>query len=197
MFCCKSFHCIFRYYAIVHPLSAMKVNSKSRTKKIIAVTWIIPIVVASPYLYCSSFQFTISSDYGVISRQICSDRFDELDNNTGTFRRVFFILLFVLMYFLPMMIIIGTCTTIAICLLRPIVIENTHLRRRDSKRRNEVNKRKVICICRSENTTPFKNYLPLILYCEIRLHNYLGRLREQLIYNVLQQTEEITDICLA
>ncbi|XP_052103464.1 QRFP-like peptide receptor [Mytilus californianus] len=132
-----------RYYAIVHPLSAMKVNSKSRTKKIIAVTWVIPIVVASPYLYCKNYVFTIYSDYGMISRQICSDRFDELDGNTGTFRRVFFILLFVIMYFLPMMIIIGTCTKIAMCLLRPIVIENTHLRRRDSKRRNEVNKRKV------------------------------------------------------
>lgn len=121
----------------------MKVNSKSRTKKIIAVTWIIPIIVASPLLFSSRYPFTIHSDYGVISRQICTDRFDELDDNTGTFRRVYFIILFFIMYFVPMVIIIGTCTTIAICLLRPIVIENTQLRRRDSKRRNEVNKRKV------------------------------------------------------
>lgn len=143
----------YRYYAIVHPLSAMKVNSKSRTKKIIAVTWIIPMIVATPYLYCSTQLFTIKSDYGVISRQICRDRFDELDNDTGTFRRVFFIFLFFIMYFLPMVIIIGTCTTIAICLLRPIVIENTHLRRRDSKRRNEVNKRKVMTFERKESIT--------------------------------------------
>ncbi|KAH3856185.1 hypothetical protein DPMN_098768 [Dreissena polymorpha] len=70
---------IERYYAIVHPLSAMKVNSKSRTKKILAVTWILPFIVAGPFMFSTSYPFTIYSDTGSISRETCNDRFDEID----------------------------------------------------------------------------------------------------------------------
>ncbi|XP_021363282.1 orexin receptor type 1-like [Mizuhopecten yessoensis] len=132
-----------RYYAIVHPLSAMKVNSKSRTKKIIAVTWVIPIVICTPYLYCGSFAFEFRSHYGTVSRQICADRFDEIDGGTGNFRRVFFLVLAAFMYFLPMIIIITTCSRIARSLLQPIIIESSQSGARNCKRRDEVNKRKV------------------------------------------------------
>ncbi|XP_069119096.1 QRFP-like peptide receptor [Argopecten irradians] len=132
-----------RYYAIVHPLSAMKVNSKSRTKKIIAVTWIIPIVICTPYLYCDSYSFEFRSHYGSVSRQICADRFDEIDGGTGNFRRVFFLVLTAFMYFLPMIIIITTCSRIAMSLLKPIIIESSQSGARNCKRRDEVNKRKV------------------------------------------------------
>ncbi|KAJ8309272.1 hypothetical protein KUTeg_014146, partial [Tegillarca granosa] len=131
------------YYAIVHPLSAMKVNSKSRTRKILAATWIIPIIICSPYLYCESFSFTIYSEMGEISRQTCNDRFDELDGNTGNFRKGYFIFLFVVMYFLPMVVIVTTCTKIARCLVKPITIDSDYHGTRDSKRRHEVSKRKV------------------------------------------------------
>lgn len=133
----------FRYYAIVHPLSAMKVNSKSRTRKILAATWIIPIIICSPYLYCESFSFTIYSEMGEISRQTCNDRFDELDGGTGNFRKGYFIFLFIVMYFLPMVVIVTTCTKIARCLVTPITIDSDYHGTRDSKRRHEVSKRKV------------------------------------------------------
>ncbi|XP_046572354.1 galanin receptor 2a-like [Haliotis rubra] len=141
-----------RYYAIVHPLSAMKINSKSRTRKIIAATWLIPIVLASPYLYCRSYAFAIGSRLGQISRQICVDRFDDIDVamygeeawGTGRFRQGFFIFLFLAIYLIPMITILVTCIMIAICLLQPICIKRSpQLGRKDARRRHEENKRKV------------------------------------------------------
>lgn len=122
----------------------MKVNSKSRTRKILAATWIIPIIICSPYLYCQSYSFTIYSELGEISRQVCNDRFDEIDGNTGIFRKGFFIFLFIFMFFLPMVVIVTTCTKIALCLITPITIDSESQGTRDSKRRHEVSKRKVI-----------------------------------------------------
>ncbi|KAK3093343.1 hypothetical protein FSP39_014268 [Pinctada imbricata] len=121
----------------------MKVNSKSRTRKILAVTWIIPIIVCTPYLYCQSQAVTLGSEFGTISRQYCTDRFNELDNDTGLFRKCFFGLLFMIMYFVPMVVIIITCTRIAISLLKPIMDEQFPRGNRDNKRRSEMNKRKV------------------------------------------------------
>ena len=135
----------FRYYAIVHPLSAMKVNSKSRTKKIIAATWVIPAILATPYCFSRAQPFTITSELGTTSGEYCSDRFDELDGHTGDFRRIFFVILFIVMYFNPLAIIVVTCTKIAICLTRPFVVGNSAPCKQDptAKRRHEVNKRKV------------------------------------------------------
>ena len=144
---------LFRYYAIVHPLSAMKLSSKSRTRKIIAVTWIIPIILASPYTYCRSYAFDINSDLGQISRQICNDRFDEIDVamygedafGSGQFRRGFFVFLFLAVYVIPMTLILVTCIKIAVCLLQPISFKRSPvLGRKDaSRRKHEENKRKV------------------------------------------------------
>lgn len=141
----------FRYYAIVHPLSAMKINSKSRTRKIIACTWIIPIIVASPFIFCRSYAFTIYSEYGIISREICNDRFDEIDlilydndhTKLGTFRKGYFIFLFFVIYVIPSAVILITCVKIAISLLQPINVETSAFGRKDSSRRQEENKRKV------------------------------------------------------
>ncbi|XP_076442926.1 uncharacterized protein LOC143281576 [Babylonia areolata] len=139
-----------RYYAIVHPLSAMKFNSKSRTKKILAATWLIPAVLASPYTFSRSYPFVITSHMGSIARQICNDRFDEIDAlmyGEGTkdrFRRGFFMFLFLVIYLLPMVVILATCVRIAICLLQPIAVRRwPSATGKDSGRRHEENKRKV------------------------------------------------------
>ena len=125
-----------RYYAIVHPLSAVVVHSKSRARKLIAVTWLVPLILASPYLYCRSYTFTIYSRYGVASRQICADRFDDL----GHFRRGFFLMLFVVVYLVPMALIGLTCFRIAVTLHRP----TTHDNAAPIAQQRENNKRKVI-----------------------------------------------------
>ncbi|KAK3595495.1 hypothetical protein CHS0354_021592 [Potamilus streckersoni] len=138
-----------RYYAIVHPLSAMRINSKSRTRKIIALTWLIPMIVAFPFVFSQSYAFTIDSEYGSLSRQICNDRFDEIDvlmygtNRRGQFRKGYFLFLFFVLYLLPVIIILTTCLRIACSLLQPIVMENTIIGRKESSRRHEENKRKV------------------------------------------------------
>ena len=129
----------------------MKINSKSRTRRIIALTWIIPAIVASPYVFCKTFAFTITSQYGTISRQICNDRFDEIDvamygddpSKLGSFRKGYFIFLFCVIYLLPSIVILTTCVKIAISLLQPITVENSVTRRKDKGFRHEENKRKV------------------------------------------------------
>lgn len=145
----------FRYYAIVHPLSAMKINSKSRVRKIIACTWIIPLVVAAPYIYCRTYSFTIYSEYGVISREICNDRFNDIDialygkdtDRLGEFRRGYFLFLFIVTYVIPSVTIMITCIKIAVSLLQPITVENSAFGRKDTNRRQEENKRKVSKSC--------------------------------------------------
>ncbi|WAR18827.1 NPFF2-like protein [Mya arenaria] len=128
----------------------MKVNSKSRTRKIIAVTWVVPILVASPFVFSRSLPFTIHSELGSISREICNDRFDEIDlalsgdpARTGDFRKGYFLFLFFVMYLTPSAIIFITCVKIAISLIQPINVENSIYGRKDTNRRQEENKRKV------------------------------------------------------
>jgi hypothetical protein len=77
LLCCIDFVVLYhhRYHAIVHPLSAMRFNSKSRTKKILAATWAISIVVASPYVFSKTFPFVITSEMGSVARQTCTDRY--------------------------------------------------------------------------------------------------------------------------
>ncbi|KAL4238450.1 hypothetical protein ACF0H5_003158 [Mactra antiquata] len=126
-------------------------NSKSRVRKIIACTWILPLLVASPFVYCQSFSFTIFSEYGVISREICNDRFNEIDkalygqdtDRLGEFRRGYFFFLFIVIYVIPSVTIMITCVKIAISLLQPITVENSAFGRKDTSRRQEENKRKV------------------------------------------------------
>lgn len=144
--------CSDRYYAIVHPLSALKVHSKSRTRKILAATWIVPMVVASPYLYCKSYPFNIWSSLGSISRQICTDRFDDIDaailgnGNSGYFRKGYFLFLFFAIYLLPLTVIGVTCVRIAVRLLRPIVDKPESAQGRRITQKREENKRRVISL---------------------------------------------------
>ena len=129
----------------MHPLSAMKVHSKSRTKKIIAATWIIPIILTTPFLWFKSEVYKFESEYGVISRQSCTDRFNEIDGGTGVFRKSFYTVLFVTMYLIPALVILGTCFRITISLLQPILTNDLLNQEADSetKRRQENSKRKV------------------------------------------------------
>lgn len=142
--CCFVFFFCRRYYAIVHPLSAMAVHSKSRTRKLIAVTWVVPLILASPYLYCRSYTFTIHSRYGVASRQICADRFDDVGDH---FRRGFFLLLFVVVYVVPMFLIGVTCVRIAVTLHRPTTTSTDTSAAAPVTRQREENKRRVSNSC--------------------------------------------------
>ena len=144
--------CFHRYYAIVHPLSSIKIHCKSRTRKIIVATWILAIIMASPYIYYKSYPFFIYSHLGSLSRQICTDRFDEIDqafygsDNTaakGRFRKGFFLFLFVIVYLAPLTIILTTSVRIAVCLLQPISEPDTEENRYRVTRRREESKRKV------------------------------------------------------
>ena len=134
----------------MHPLAARKLHSKSRTRKILAATWIVPMFVASPYLYCKSYPFNILSSMGSISRQICTDRFDDIDaaisgdGATGYFRKGYFLFLFFIIYLVPLTGILLTCVRIAICLLSPIVEKSDSAQGRRMTRRREENKRRVI-----------------------------------------------------
>ena len=128
----------------------MKLHCKSRTRKILAATWIVPMFVASPYLYCKSYPFNIWSTMGSISRQICTDRFDDIDaaisgdGATGYFRKGYFLFLFFIIYLVPLAVIVLTCVRIAICLLHPIVEKPDSAQGRRITRRREENKRRVI-----------------------------------------------------
>lgn len=137
-----------RFYAIVYPLNAKIISGKSRTRRIIATTWVISLILATPYLFCKSYPFNIYSEYGEISRQICNDRFDDIDaaiygeamRNSGRFRKGFFLFLFTVMYIMPSIIILYTCIRMAICLLKPIAIVTE---KHATRRKMEENKRKV------------------------------------------------------
>lgn len=141
--------CFFkRYYAVFYPLSA-KIKSADRTKKIIAATWTVALVLCVPFLCSTSYPFTITSDLGSVSLVTCTDNFDVFDGGTGHVRSVFFILLFLIMYFIPMAAIIVTCTKLAIRIVRPFNMEIPNLTR-SLRRRRENNKRKVSSTSKSE-----------------------------------------------
>ncbi|XP_064621899.1 QRFP-like peptide receptor [Lineus longissimus] len=146
---------IERYYAIVHPLDTMQFHSKSRTRKILAAVWLIPALVTIPYTYAKVYTVTMKSEIGMLTRQICSDKFDEIDallfgdhSGGNGFRLGFHMFLLITIYLLPLVLITFTCVGIAVCLLKPISEDDDVLRRRNSFQRRsyqkrEENKRKV------------------------------------------------------
>lgn len=91
----------------------------------------------------------IVSEYGKISRQICNDKFDDIDlaifgEESGRFRRGFFIFLFVSVYLIPMTVIVTTCGRIVVSLLTPIEAKGLTPNRTEQSIRHEENKRKVM-----------------------------------------------------
>ena len=137
------------YFAIVSPLTSLPCagdgQRKRRTCHVIVCTWLVPLLVASPYLYSGSYPFTIHSHLGTVSRLICADRFDEIDGD-GQFRRAFFLFLFVFVYVLPLALIGGTCARTAAALRRqassaltPLTPYNTAI----VVQKREENRRKV------------------------------------------------------
>ena len=139
-----------RYERIVNPLKSLSVSSsRARARGVLAITWILPTLFASPYLFCQSYTFNIRSKYGSISRQICNDRFDDIDRamygpeHSGIFRKGYFHFLFLTIYLIPLIVIVSTCIRIAMRLLQPVCIEQQKLasgmrmtgRREESKRR--------------------------------------------------------------
>ena len=113
---------LYSYFAIVSPLTSLPHNGgaadgRRRTCRVIVCTWLVPLLVASPYLFSATYSFTIHSHLGTVSRLICADRFDEIDSR-GQFRRAFFLFLFVVVYVLPLAMIGGTCVRTATALRR-------------------------------------------------------------------------------
>ena len=139
---------------MVYPSSALSIHSKRRTRKIIAGTWLISILIASPYIFCRSFAFSIESGMGRTTRQICTDRFEVIDAaiggnqamNSGRFRQGFFIFLFIVVYVLPSITIVTTSICVAIRLLS-LVTEScsttTFVYRNRVVRKKEENTKKV------------------------------------------------------
>ena len=119
------FYLFDRFYAIVYPFKSLRIHTKSRTIRIIILIWTASILLASPYLFCKSYPFSIRSEYGLVSRQICTDRFDEIDvflfgaemQDSGRFRLGFFLFLFVVIYVCPSVLILVTCVSIVYTLL--------------------------------------------------------------------------------
>lgn len=139
----------------------MKFNSKSRTRRIIAATWILPTIFATPYVYCRRYPFVIESDLGQISRQICNDRFDEIDmmiygSASGRFRQMYFLFICFTFYIIPMVAIIITCTGIAISISSPVNISDETSHRTTCWQRQAESKRKVssklfLKLCQTDN----------------------------------------------
>lgn len=102
----------------------MKVNSKLRIKKIIVVIWIIFVILVIFYCFSRVEFFIIFSEFGMLNGEFCLDCFDELDGYMGDFRRIFFVILFVVMYFIFLVIIVVMCIKIVICLIRFFVVGN-------------------------------------------------------------------------
>ena len=117
------------------------------------------IVVPTPLIFCKSYPFSIVSELGKASREICTDRFDEIDvwlygaeASLGSFRQGFITFLFLAIYLLPSVVIMGTCLKISIALLKPWNVHGQGEHAGNSgtgcldnrvSRRQEENKRKV------------------------------------------------------
>jgi len=140
-----------RFYAVVYPLKRKTASGgKRRQVFIILAAWFVAILLSLPYLYCRSYAFNIQSEYGAISRQICTDRFDDIDEflygkfeiAPGKFRKGFFLFLFVAVYLLPSVIIMYTCIRMAMELVKPQDFPPQGLNNRMAKNHAD-NKRRV------------------------------------------------------
>lgn len=126
-----------RYFAILYPLKSRINKSKSRTLKIILMTYLIPAFASLPFLYpkAEASENTVQSAYGTISRLTCLINFDPIHPQ---FRKGYYTFLFIVFYVLPLAFIGFTCFCIARSLFRI-----TALHRQGSLRRQEINRRKV------------------------------------------------------
>jgi hypothetical protein len=108
-------------------------QSSGRTLRILMMVWMIPAVIALPYLYpCEALANHLTSSLGSIHRLTCFANF------SADFRRPYFTLLFLLFYLIPLIFIVWTCTCIALKLLN-----GTVLHREGVLRRQEINRRKA------------------------------------------------------
>ncbi len=110
------------------------------------------MILAAPYTFCKSYPFSIVSHLGSVSRQICTDRFDDIDfaiygpniKSVGAFRKGFFLFLFVTVYLIPLIVIVTSSIKIAKCLLKPIPEADGCTRYKTAvARKREESKRKV------------------------------------------------------
>ena len=109
------------------------------------------MVIACPFLFSKSYSISIQSNWGDVSRQLCTDRFEYIDialygpemDTSGRFQKGFFLFLFVVIYLLPLIIILTTCIRIALCLLKPIGIKQDSTQGRRMVHKREENKRRV------------------------------------------------------
>src|SRR5690606_13014000 len=97
--------------------------------------WLIPALIAVPYLYPGYVAGSrLTSTLGTIHRLSCFLNFGD------NFRQVYFTLLFVLFYLIPLLFISCTCTRIAMKLLSGTTSVQY---RQGVQRRQDINRRKV------------------------------------------------------
>lgn len=109
-------------------------QGKKRTFSILLAVWILSSIASMPNLFKGPKAVIneLNSDYGTITRLTCIPTFDD------DFRMVYFTILFVGLYLIPLILIAFTCFCIAKVLLKTSV-----LHRQGSFLRLEINRRKV------------------------------------------------------
>ena len=133
-FCFYHVSLFIRYFAIVHPLKSRMQQGKRRTYRILLAVWLLSSFASLPNLLHGSMAVinVLKSEYGTIARLTCMPTFDD------EFRMVYFTILFICLYLIPLALIAFTCFCIARALLRTSI-----LHRQGSLLRQEVNRRKV------------------------------------------------------
>ncbi|XP_035708585.1 QRFP-like peptide receptor [Folsomia candida] len=116
--------CFERYNAIVNPVQSRINMTNCRIRRVLTLVWIVSILLSSPNLYPATAVFhSLYSDFGEFTRVTCFDGFSD------TFRFVYFLTLFLLVFFLPLGFITTTCFSIARELFKEIPAQQS----RDSR----------------------------------------------------------------
>ena len=112
--------------------------------------YIIDLLIITVTSFMHTHCIPFCSNLGSISRRICADRFELIDiflygEDHESFRLGFFLFLFVTVYFLPLVIIIFTCSRIVISLLQTPshLVEDTYTRAGLQCNKRRENRRKV------------------------------------------------------
>ncbi|XP_013388978.1 uncharacterized protein LOC106157778 [Lingula anatina] len=139
---------IERYYAIVHPFRSLKINTVSRTIKLMAGIWLTAFVIPVPFLINSKrYPVVHSSQHGLVSRVRCDNDFEEIDAQLGapkeSFRTGFYSVLCLINFVIPTVILVYTSVRITVVLLKTRKSDHVVIRRHNTLQRREVGKRKV------------------------------------------------------
>nr|XP_027199024.1 cholecystokinin receptor type A-like [Dermatophagoides pteronyssinus] len=161
--------CFERYFAIVHPLKSRMQQSKRRTCRILLAVWLLSSFASLPNILNGSMAVIniLKSEYGTIARLTCMSTFDD------EFRLIYFTILFICLYLIPLALIAFTCFCIARALLRTSI-----LHRQGSLLRQEVNRRKVgkmILVVVVSFTIAWTPYFLISVITQYQKENYFDK----------------------